>query len=367
MKVSQSDSSKCSPLRQVVVGLMLQTKRDSATGVNHFRKFREFSEMPEHIQLQEDVSRVMMEFVAYLILMATGVQKYDVALQYVTHVKMWHVQARITDAGLPEWPAGESSEMSSFKQQVRKWYKDLDSDEKGARQPTTVGVLDFLVNGENGYGGTYDIESFDGNQMFISDLICLFAGTRKGQLLVPSADPSKWKNKELRGSDILIHQNEIQIRVRSKCNGTERQSHLILRSEVQPIVDKFGPQFDIFDKLTKLKNSLTSQSQLLFRHRDGSPITYNQFWKVISKATKEAGMPAGSVGGHGGRIRMATLQAIQGKKDIYIMGRGHWVSTCWHAYVRLFTIVPNANAVSFRLGDLNIDLRGYPPVSEFRK
>ena len=137
--------------------------------------------------------------------------------------------------------------------------------------------------------------------------------------------------------------------------------------EVQPLVQKYGNHFDIFSRLSALKESLPTPTSLLFCHEDGNPIIYNQYWKVITTAAKEAGMPGGSVGGHGGRIRMATLLAIQGKEDIYIMGRGRWRSTCWHTYVRLFTVVPNKHAISFRLADLNIDLNGYPPVSEFRK
>ena len=137
--------------------------------------------------------------------------------------------------------------------------------------------------------------------------------------------------------------------------------------EVQPLVQKYGNHFDIFSRLSTLKESLPTPTSLLFCHEDGNPIIYNQYWKVITTAAKEAGMPGGSVGGHGGRIRMATLLAIQGKEDIYIMGRGRWRSTCWHTYVRLFTVVPNKHAISFRLADLNIDLSGYPPVSEFRK
>ena len=87
----------------------------------------------------------------------------------------------------------------------------------------------------------------------------------------------------------------------------------------------------------------------------------------MTKLTLDAGMPKGSAGGHGGRIRLATLLDIRGVRENDIKGRGRWSSACWEIYVRMFSKRPHVDSFSFRIGELNVDLRGYPPVSEFRK
>ena len=66
-------------------------------------------------------------------------------------------------------------------------------------------------------------------------------------------------------------------------------------------------------------------------------------------------------------FRLATLLEIRGTAIVDIKGRGRWASECWQIYVRMFMERPPANAYWFRIGQLNIDLSGFPPVSEFRK
>ena len=163
-----------------------------------------------------------------------------------------------------------------------------------------------------------------------------------------------------------MSENFIQIFVHDKVQ-RKRLPAFISRKEVEPIVKRFGPHFDIFEIMKKILAEAKDLAELLFVHQDGSPITYNQFWKTITKICLQAKLPKGAIGGHGGRIRLATLLEIRGTSIVDIKGRGRWASECWQIYVRMFMDRPPTTAYWFRIGQLNIDLSGFPPVSEFRK
>ena len=370
---SRTNSEHHSPFRSAVIGIMTAKDRRKASGVTHFIRFRQFCEKPSLVQPGENINEVMMEFIAYLMIHATKVNCGKTVGVYLTHVKQWNVQNYfVTAYGNNnvelQWQ-NYSAEFHAFRTETTLWYKKL-SNERGTRQPTTTGLLQFLVNGENGYGGTLNITGHLNLRLWISELMCLFAGVRKGDILLLSADPTKWKGKDVRKKDLTISDNMIQLSVQGKCDGVLRERALILRSEVTPIVQLYGKQFDIFELLKEIKQEDAAdynEDDLLFAHTDGTPILYRQYWAWMDDATARAGLPKGSATGHGGRIRLCTLLMIQGHSEVYIMSRGRWKSDCWMIYFRLFTILPNKNAVSFRLGELNIDLRNYPPVSEFRK
>jgi len=362
-----------SPFRSAVVGMMTKMDRKNTSGVTHFIKFREFCKLPPLVQQHENVNEVMMEFIAYMMIHATNVNSDNTIDVYCTHVKQYNVQNYfVVGYGNNEikmrWES-YSAEFQAFRRAATLWYKTLNT-EKGKRVPTTTGLLQFLVKGEDGYGGTLNISGWTNKRIWATELLCMFGGFRKGDLLLLKKDPKTWKGKEVRKKDVDIGENVMVITVKGKFTGRPERV-LLLRSEVQPIIDKFGNHFDIFAIMKDIMQENTAddyqEDDLLFTHQDGTPILYSYYYRHMNDATLRAGLPGGSTTGHGGRIRLCTLLMIQGHNEVYIMSRGRWKSDCWMIYFRLFTIVPNKNAVSFRLGELNIDLRGYPPVSEFRK
>ena len=353
----------------VVAGVMLAKDREHQTGVNHFKRFRNICNMPHHISHNENITAVFMDFIGFMMVELERVKSYDSVKKYVSHVKMWLVQKTYVQGPMYgqalQLPNRSSSTYSLFTSEVRAWFTDLDEGEKGKRIPTTTGVLQYLVHGENGLGGNWDISSWTQRRLWASELICLFSGTRKGELLVQK-NTGRNTNKDCKVSDVHMSENFIQIFVHDKVK-RKRLPVFIDRKEVEPIIQRFGPHFDIFAIMKTILAEAKELSELLFVHQDGSPITYNQFWKAITKICLQAKLPKGAIGGHGGRIRLATLLEIRGTAIVDIKGRGRWASECWQIYVRMFMERPPANAYWFRIGQLNIDLSGFPPVSEFRK
>ena len=353
----------------VVSTLMLSTDREKKTGVNHFKRFRESCGLAPHMQPHENSTSVFMDFIAYMMVELDKVRTYAAVKKYISHVKMWHVQLQLTPGPLYgiklELPDKLNQLYAMFGTEVNNWYKDLDEGEKGKRIPTTTGVLQYLVKGEGDLGGTWDITDWDNYRMWASELICIFSGARKGELLVKKVNGRDTK-KDCKISDVQMSKDYIQIFVHDKVT-QKRLPIYVARKEVEPIVERFGQHFDIFKILKTIIAQSSSPNELLFVHKNRTPITYNQYWKRITNVATLAGMPPGTIGGHGGRIRLATLLDIRNVNEVDIKGRGRWSSKCWQIYVRMFMDRPPPTAFWFRIGQLNIDLSSFPPVSEFRK
>ena len=360
-----------SPFASVIHKLLTKRNRECTSGVVHWKKFRLFCDRQPTLLKSEDVNSVMTEFISYLMTAATKIECHKTVDKYVTQVKMWHGQlhqfADTPNNACVDWPETFSARYHSFNREAKRFYLNLVKEKEFNRVPTTSGLLQFLAVGENGLGGTWNINDWFNSRLWATELIGIFAGTRKGELLVKTQNPSARNTlKDFHVRDVTINSESIQLWVFGKAS-LKRESALILREEVEPIVKRFGKHFDIFRILKEILDSASSPDDLVFCHTNGKPITYNQYWPVITDVCKRAKVPKGSTGGHGGRNRLATLMAIKNYKDIYIKGRGRWTSVCWETYVRTCANLLPPSSWWFRLGDLNLDLRGYPDASEFRK
>ena len=365
---SKTNGYHCHKNDAIITAMINKRNDKKKSGVIHWTRYR-YPRDPI-MSLDEDITRELERFVVHLMLDAPGVNKYSTVKNYLSHVTTHHTAHDIkhgTEA-MRGWPSIHNKALNMVKALAKQYFIDMDDSENGGRLPMTAGLLNFLVIGENGRGGIWNANTYLGKRMLISELTCMFAGSRRGELhpLIKNRTIRKTKRDCLKES-ITIGSNEIQVMVFDKA-AQKMKPISILRHEVQPMIHKYGNHFDIFALYKEIMSETNNKGHgLLLENKDGSPITYQEYWKFLTKTCASAGIPKGRIGGHSGRIRMATLLAMQGHKVKYIKMRGRWSSECWEIYVRTFSLPASRSITSFRLGELNVCLKGFPDASEFRK
>ena len=77
-----------------------------------------------------------------------------------------------------------------------------------------------------------------------------------------------------------------------------------------------------------------SEKGYFFRHRDGSPLTKYQFWKLTDMALERLGVKNLRFGTHSFRIGAASTAASMGYGVERIKQLGRWSSGCYSKYIR---------------------------------
>ena len=72
----------------------------------------------------------------------------------------------------------------------------------------------------------------------------------------------------------------------------------------------------------------------LLVHRDGSPLTRDQFVRSVKRALTAANIDASAYSGHSFRIGAATAAAAAGIPAHFIKMLGRWESDAYHVYIR---------------------------------
>ena len=174
--------------------------------------------------------------------------------------------------------------------------------------------------------------------------------------------------KDLLDTHVTIGTNSVEMSVLGKSGN--RETVYVLRTEVDPLVARFGAQWDLFALTRQLQQeNRKTGGTLFYRRRNGTAFTYSHYMHRLRKCCNDARLPAGSIGGHSGRIYKASLMAVNNANEATIKNRGRWRSDCWKIYsrsVRLQSTRPKQHTL-FRIGDMNINIDDFPDADEFRR
>ena len=85
-----------------------------------------------------------------------------------------------------------------------------------------------------------------------------------------------------------------------------------------------------------------------FQHKDGSPLTKYQFWKLTDMALEKVGVKNTRFGTHSFRIGAASTAVAMGYTAEQIKQLGRWSSNCYRRYVRQLPNVQAVFVLSFR-------------------
>ena len=79
----------------------------------------------------------------------------------------------------------------------------------------------------------------------------------------------------------------------------------------------------------------SSQDGPLLVHEDGSPLTRDQFVRMVKKALSAANIDSSVYSGHSFRIGAASAAAAAGVPAHFIKMLGRWESEAYHSYIRI--------------------------------
>ena len=174
-------------------------------------------------------------------------------------------------------------------------------------------------------------------RMWASELICIFSGARKGELLVKKVNGRDTK-KDCKISDVQMSKDYIQI-FRPRQGNTKTTANLRGTKRSGTDCGTFWPTFSTFFKILKtIICTVLVTKRTPFRSQEPHPYYLQPVLeKNYRRRHPSQACPPGTIGGHGGRIRLATLLDIRNVNEVDIKGRGRWSSKCWQIYVRMFT------------------------------
>ena len=361
-----------------LVQTSLAHKKGGRTGFNHWLRFRKIRDKHPRLDLTDfnESAAEIVRFVVYLLPTETRITKPDVITQYISHVRQAHYESVMQlDAGTATtWPSTENNDKLDITIRAAKSHlsRELRCAGGGGRTALTPGIMQMFVHGATlpdgrRIGGTLDLNRHTDELVWLAQLLTSLTGARLGELLAGAvhADKRNTKKDLLDGHITITASGTLEASVLGK-NG-RRQMVFTSKAEFHPLVREFGPHWDVVAIAKRVMHrNLSRPGTLLFRHADGDPFTYAQYMDRLRQICADARIPSGAIGGHSGRIYMASFMAFNNASVATIKSRGRWTSDCWKIYARC--VRPSRRgAARFRAGDLNINLSGFPDVAEFRR
>ena len=346
------------------------TKKYSTGRNKHWIPFRQRRGKEELMVPGEDLENIneVCRFMMYFVLEAPGVNSFKTVEQYMLHVKDMHATMMFTPQALKGeafiWPSDyPDSRYSVLKRKIQQWFAETPQEE-GGRLPFTPSLLKEMID-----CNAINLNSHNGKRTFCLILMTILGGFRMGELLPKTIDPEKRNTfKDCKVKDVHLSKNTITVKVLSKTT-KDYESVNIHVSEMNVLIELFGAEFDVMKILQDITQD-ASPDRLLFVRADGLPFTYNYFMVQLRKATDAMKIPRGYLGGHSGRIYLASLLALQNVKDSYIQKRGRWKSKAFKMYVRsldLREFTSQEKITHFKLSNLTFVLQGFPNSPEFQR
>ena len=332
-------------------------KPTGRTGMNHFEKYRKEYNKPPHLHPQEDIVHEMSQYWEW-VKGNTLVKTRDTLEAYMTNVKMWHLYYHLienTGERFPIWPAPKTdAELSKRLRDAESNFAEFDRFKNGEKRGTiTPGMLEMIIPHIPG-------SKHMKNEITSVIIDTMLSGKRLGEAVADlKSAPARLL---LKVGDVMVHKNQIDFNVLGKTIPPSRQFVYIKREQITHMVRKYGEHWDIFTSTRRRQRGRPANAPL-YSDDNGKPLTYSNVYKALKIALEKAGLPKGAIGGHSGRIYMATLMAYQRKSVAEIMKRGRWNSDAWRLYVKLLirhASDQGADPHTFRLGDIGISLHNFP-------
>ena len=337
---------------------------NSRSGFNHFCKWRDITELPKYISDNEDIVQVILEFWEYLKLNA-NVKSTDTLKGYTTNVKMWHLYKHemdnIRNVRFRSWPnISSNDELAKRIRDSARFFNEFNIQEGEGRIPLTNGLLKMLFP-------FLHKKHYMRKEIFDALLHTKLTGNRMGEITAKS------KNAEagnfMTADRVTVHSNQIDFATKSKSITPKIELTFVRMTEVEHLSSKYGSTWD-FISATKRRIAHKRPKDPLYADDQGRPLTYSDVYNALSRACKQTNMPAGSIGGHSGRIYMATYMAYCGASVAQIMKRGRWQSDAWKVYVKALICHASdrgADKHEFKIRDLAIVVSSYPRSQEFMR
>lgn len=174
-------------------------------------------------------------------------------------------------------------------------------------------------------------EDFDNIMIWSAFLLCFFGFLRSGEITIPDAssyDPSVHLNFNDIAADIPQSPNKLKIRIKASKTDPFRQGVNIF----------IGKTNNSLCPVSALLNYLIMRGTapgLLFRFKNGSPLTKSKFTAKFRALLSQAGIDSKSYAGHSFRIGAASTAASKGVEDSLIQTLGRWKSSAYLTYVRI--------------------------------
>ena len=355
-------------MSQLLLSATIVREPTSKTGMNCFRRFRDYIGRHHFIGANESIVQNIKLFWEWC-KTNTNVQSSSSLSAYMTNVKMWHLHKHQTSGStlaFRVWPAASSN--ADLAKRLRdantffdEFSHDSDSSTSEPRTCLTPGLANILFQH---LPGSCHMQEAVRDCMILT----MLTGARLGELVADTK--STPHHKLLRISDVSARVSLLELNVLGKGIPPSRQLIYAQRDQVSPLVSRYGSSnWNIF---TSIKRRMANRpsSAPLFVDDNNKPLTYSNVYLSIRSACDRAGIPPGAIGGHSGRIYAATWMAYKGFTTPMIMSRGRWKSDAWLTYVRLLLVYARdhgADQVTFRIGDLGIVLDKFPNLPEFSR
>ena len=201
------------------------------------------------------------------------------------------------------------------------------SQESGMSQDDRIPISPALLQHLGELWGSLCRDRYEEAGMFHAAALMAFFGAMRisGLVALGKGDVSR---KALQMEDVTVWDGQVRIRLkRSKTDQHGNGSMIILGqcSMVNICPVKAVSEF------VRLRGP---DSGYFFQHRDGTPLTKYQFWKLTDMALERIGIRNMRFGTHSFRIGAASTAATLGYDADKIKQLGRWSSECYRKYIR---------------------------------
>lgn len=193
---------------------------------------------------------------------------------------------------------------------------------RDARRPfTPTHILIFLDKFTQLCVSFWEVQLFS-----VATLVAFFGAFRISELLVASRTDGRCRALAI--SDVALFDGRVVLTVRQsktdqRCVGQRVHLYTCSDARLCPV-----------QALSHWKSLLGDRKGPLFQHESGLPLTQYQFWAVLRKALRAAGLPERDYGTHSFRIGAASAAAELGFGSHELQRLGRWKSGAYKSYIR---------------------------------
>lgn len=290
---------------------------DSTQRSYYSAKRRYISFCAEHNLVALPVSEPQLcKFISYLAIQKLSHSTIKCYLSAVRHLQV--------EGG---WGDPRINEMAKL-EQVLKGIKRLQAVEKGSPKQKLPITPNLLIRIKQIW--EKDPVSWDVAMLWAAVCLCFFGFFRSGQI-TQLTEGGYDQGTHLSPEDVSVDSltNPQMLKIRLKCSKTDP-----FRVGIDVFVGRTdGPLCPVAAMLGYLSYRRSSPG-LLFKFKDGRPLTRSSFVKAVRSALDAAGIDSSRYSGHSFRSGAATTAAKQGIGDATIMMLGRWRSSAYQRYVK---------------------------------
>lgn len=205
------------------------------------------------------------------------------------------------------------------------------NDELYVRLPIQKGLLQLLLNFIR---STYIQQR--GQKYLGYTLLAIYSTAYHGLFRISEITQGQ---HNIKAQDIIYARNKKKVTfyLRSSKTHTIADQPQIVNVQEQPSWGINCPVRIIGDYVSVRGRNSTNPQQPFFIHRNGDPITQEQFRTNLKYILFTLGLPSALYGSHSFRIRKATDQKLAGKSITRIKQEGRWATSTVFRYIRTST------------------------------